>query len=293
MHHWWPCLKLRSTILIVLSTVVAEDVNNRFSVMEVEEKSVDTGGHPWSGGFLLLETWVVFRDRWCAGIEGTEVRAEKTCYSPSVAGAGCSPRTHVVEISVVASPLPLGASSLDRYFWEDSECVSTTSRIRSVFRQHRCVAPGLFLFVCFLLSCPCVGLAKPISSTGTSMYTTWWHIPTGGTDTSVFSRSFCLTIDTHLTPRWWRTAPCCAGAHRADTCMHATWKISKQSRSWLRLPLRSTSYAIHPKSPARCPFWKPRNFILPASADFIVVASRHAACHAVDRQAYAYANGSS
>ena len=30
MHHWRPCLKLRSAILIVLSTVVAKDANHRF-----------------------------------------------------------------------------------------------------------------------------------------------------------------------------------------------------------------------------------------------------------------------
>ena len=30
MHHWRPCLKLRSAILIVLSTVAAKDANHRF-----------------------------------------------------------------------------------------------------------------------------------------------------------------------------------------------------------------------------------------------------------------------
>ena len=30
MHHWRPCLKPRSAILIVLSTVVAKDANHRF-----------------------------------------------------------------------------------------------------------------------------------------------------------------------------------------------------------------------------------------------------------------------
>ena len=30
VHHWRPCLKLRSVILIVLSTVVAKDTNRRF-----------------------------------------------------------------------------------------------------------------------------------------------------------------------------------------------------------------------------------------------------------------------
>ena len=39
---------------------------------------------------------------------------------------------------------------------------------------------------------------------------------------------------------------------------------------------------------------KPRNFILPASSVFIVVAHWHAALsHAADRQAYAYAPSSS
>ena len=38
MHHWRPCLKLHSAILIVLSTMVAKDANHRFPIIVVEEK---------------------------------------------------------------------------------------------------------------------------------------------------------------------------------------------------------------------------------------------------------------
>ena len=41
MHHWRPCLKLRSAILIVLSTVVAKDAKPSVPVIMVEEKRSD------------------------------------------------------------------------------------------------------------------------------------------------------------------------------------------------------------------------------------------------------------
>ena len=53
MHHWRPCLKLRSAILIVLSTVVAKDANHRFQSWW-RKKRDRTGGN--REAFSSLET---------------------------------------------------------------------------------------------------------------------------------------------------------------------------------------------------------------------------------------------
>ena len=62
MHHWRPCLKLRSAILIVLSTVVAKDANHQWW------KKRDRIGGNWEA-FPRWKLWVVFRDRRGARME--------------------------------------------------------------------------------------------------------------------------------------------------------------------------------------------------------------------------------
>ena len=95
MHHWRPCLKLWSAILIVLSTVVAKDANHRF-------QSYGHGGRKEIGlriggnreAFSSLETLgCVQRSLGCSyGDVSTEFGDEKTRFSPSAASAGRFPR---------------------------------------------------------------------------------------------------------------------------------------------------------------------------------------------------------
>ena len=128
MHHWRPCLKLRSAILIVLSTMVAKDANHRFQSKWWKKRDRIGGNRE---AFSSLETLgCVQTSLGCShGDVSTEFGDEKICFSPSAASAGRFPRM-VRDIQVVARPLaPLGASSLDAagsIILEDLESVSTT-----------------------------------------------------------------------------------------------------------------------------------------------------------------------
>ena len=111
MHHWRPCLKLRSAILIVLSTVVAKDANHRFQSKWWKKRDRIGGNRE---AFSSLETLgCVQRSLGCShGDMSTEFGDEKTCFSPSAASAG--PGFPRIIREVVARPLaPLGASPLD------------------------------------------------------------------------------------------------------------------------------------------------------------------------------------
>ena len=194
----------------------------------------------------------------------TEFGDKKTCFSPSAASAGRFPRM-VRDIWVVARPLaPLGASPLNApgsIILEDLESVSTT-----LF-----AAPAWIIrFVCFLLSCPCVDLDKHsfffCRFTGT--------VCTGGTDTfSVLAHSFSPFVshfDTHFYTSV--TALCSAGVHKATVRICMQKPRSGSQSSWLGLPLRSLCCAIHPLSRLHGALLrKPRNFILLASSNFILL----------------------
>ena len=119
-----------------------------------------------------------------------------------------------------------------------------------------------------LLSCPCVNLDKHsvfCRFTGT--------VCTRGTDTfSVLAHSFSPFVshfDTHFLHLGDQvTAPRSAGVHKATVHMQ---KPRSQS-SWLGLPLRSLCCAIHPLSRLHGALLrKPRNFILLASSNFILL----------------------
>ena len=197
-------------------------------------------------------------------------------------------------------------------FFEDSESVSTTFF----------AAPAwIVLFVCFLLSCPCVVLDKHISFYG--FFFSSAHVctctqhddtfqqeeyqstsrlenadkKTSNKRTSLHKRNWHLFLPrpellSHtLTPFWHPgdSPVLCghAGAHKAGTHMHAKAEILAADSG---LHFGSSNVArLHGVF-----LGKPRNFILPASSGFIVVAPWHAASsYAADRQAYACATSSS
>ena len=259
MHNWRPCLKLRSAILIVLSTVVAKDANHRFQSLWWKKRDRIEGNRE---AFSSLETLgCVQRSLGCShGDMSTEFGDEKTCFSPSAAGAGGFPRM-VWDIRLGCRPSlsPAWRISPRSIILEDLESVSTT-----LF-----AAPAwIILFVCFLLSCPCVDLDK--HSFFCRFTGTVW---TRGTDSDTFSvlahsfSPFVSHFDTHFYTSV--TAPCSAGVHKATVlCMQ---KPRSQS-SWLGLPLRSLCCAIHPLSRLHGALLrKPRNFILLASSNFILL----------------------
>ena len=240
MHHCRPCLKLRSAILIVLSTVVAKDANHRFQSKWWKKRDRIGGNRE---AFSSLETLgCVQRSLGCShGDMSTEFGDEKTCFSPSAASAGPGFPRMVRE--VVARPLaPLGASPLDApgsKILEDLESVSTT-----LF----CCSCMDYSFRLLLLSCPCVDLDKHsvfCRFTGT--------VCTRGTDTfSVLAHSFSPFVshfDTHFL-HLGDSPALCRSTQSYGTHMHAKAEISKQlTRASSSVPVLCDSST---ESPAWC-----------------------------------------
>ena len=126
MHHWRPCLKLRSAILIVLSTVVAKDANHRFQSWWWKKRDRIGGNQE---AFSSLETLgCVQRSLGCShGDMSTEVGDEKTCFSPSAASAGGFPRmVRDIRLGCRPSLSPAWRISPRSIILEDLESVSTT-----------------------------------------------------------------------------------------------------------------------------------------------------------------------
>ena len=213
----------------------------------------------------------------------------------NVCKGGRSQRT--VDISVVArplTPLQVGASHLDRYFY----------RIRSLFRQHFFAAPAwIILFVCFLLSCPCVVLDKHISFYGffstAPVCTCTQHDDTfqqekyqstsrlkNADEKNSNKRNSLLKRNWHLfrprpellfhtlSPIW----------HPGDSPM-----LCGSTHSWMHV------YPILRKSPAWSSSWKTTELRSSSVFWLFCCSTWHAASssHATDLQAYAYAPSSS
>ena len=128
MHHWRPCLKLRSAILIVLSTVVTKDANHRFQSKWWKKRDRIGGSRE---AFSSLETLgCVQRSLGCShGDMSTEFGDEKTCFefSPSAASAGGFPRmVRDVRLGCRPSLSPAWRISPGSIILEDLESVSTT-----------------------------------------------------------------------------------------------------------------------------------------------------------------------
>ena len=256
MHHWRPCLKLRSAILIVLSTVVAKDANHQWW-----KKRDRIGGN--REAFSSLETLgCVQRSLGCShGDVWTEFGDEKTCFSPSAASAGRFPRM-VRDIQVVARTLaPLGASPLDApgsIILEDLESVSTTLFCCS------CMDCSFRLLFAFVSMCRSRQAQFFLQVYRNSLYKRNWHL--FRPRPQLFA--FCLHFDTHFYTSV--TAPCSAEVHKAT--VHICMQKPRSQSSWLRLPLRSLCCAIHPLSRLHGALLrKQRNSILLASSNFILL----------------------
>ena len=158
----------------------------------------------------------------------TEDGDEKTCYmySPSAAGAGRSPS--IVDISVDASALPRlehlpwidifrgSGVCFDNIFWlllhELFFSFAFCFRVHVSFSTSTC---QVFLWVFFSTAhvCTCTQhddtfqqedyqSTSRLENADEKKIPTRGTVCTRGTDTfSVLARSFCLTFDTHLSPR--------------------------------------------------------------------------------------------
>ena len=292
MHHWRPCLKLRSAILIVLSTVVAKDANHRFQSV-VEEKRSD---RRQSGSFFLAGNVGL-----CSEIVGVLAwryehrirRREDLLFSfgserrpgfpkDGPGHLGCRPSR--------AGLAPLGACPwIDNFRGFGIRFDNTFSLL-----LHGLFASFAFAFVSMCRSRQAQCFLQVSNEYRNSLYKRKWHL--FRPRPQLFA--FCLTLwHPFFTPRWQPRAL------REYTKLRYTYACKSRDpsqSSWLGLPLRSLCCAIHPLSCLHGALLrKPRNFILLASSNFtllhfILLQPWHAASssQAADRQAYAYAPGS-
>ena len=190
----------------------------------------------------------------------TEFGNEKTCFSPSAASAGGFP-TMVRDIRLGCLPSLSPA-------WRISPGSIIFRGFGIRFDNTFLLLPhGLFFSFAF-----CFRVHVSISTrTGFSAGLQEQSVQEEADTFSVLAHSFSPFVshfDTHFYTSV--TAPCSAGVHKAT--VHICIQQPRSQSSWLGLPLRSLCCAIHPLSRLHGALLrKPRNFILLASSNFILL----------------------
>ena len=229
-------------------------------VIVVEEKR---SGWRQSGSFSSLETLgCVQRSLGCShGDMSTEFGDEKTCFSPSAASSGGFPRmVRDIRLGCRPSLSPAWRISPRSIILEDLESVSTTLFCCS------CMDYSFRLLFAFVSMCRSRQAQFFLQVYRNSLYKRNWHLfPSSPTAFRLLSH----TLTPIFTPRW---QPLALREYTKQRYYACKAEISKQlTRASTSVPI-ILCCAIHPLSRLHGALLrKPRNFILLASSNFILL----------------------